>query len=247
MNCEKRGERTQSPDNRMESTARTVRAIVFDLDDTLYPEREYVQSGYRVVAAALAGGEWEPTRIYNLLWREFERGDRRRVFNTVLRQMGRVDSPEEITRLVELYRQHRPELTLDRDVRETLEILKSQYKLGVITDGFLPAQKWKVQALDLESFFDSICYTEELGRESWKPATKAFEMMSRTLQCEPQQCAYVADNPAKDFLAPNQLGWLSIQLQCDRQIPKDHTAPPGGEARFVIRQLRELAPFPAPQ
>ncbi len=53
----------------MENTARTVQAVVFDLDDTLYPEVEYVRSGYRVVAAALAGGERDQSRIYELLWR----------------------------------------------------------------------------------------------------------------------------------------------------------------------------------
>ena len=224
----------------MENTARTVRAIVFDLDDTLYPEREYVQSGYRVIAAALASEEWDRSRIYDLLWQEFESGDRRRVFNSILRQMDREDSPEEITRLVKIYRQHRPELTLDRDVRALLETLKSQFKLGLVTDGFLPAQKLKVQALDLESFFDSICYTEELGREYWKPATKAFERISRALQCEPQQCVYVADNPAKDFIAPNQLGWQSIELQCDWQIHKDKTAPPEVQAQATVQRLNTL-------
>jgi len=224
----------------MENTARTVRAIVFDLDDTLYPEVEYVRSGYRVVAAALAGEKLDQDQIYDLLWQEFERGDRRRVFNSILRQMDREDSPEEVTRLIEIYRQHRPELTLDREVRELLETLKSQFKLGLVTDGFLPAQKLKVQALDLELFFDSICYTEELGREYWKPATKAFERMSRALQCEPQQCVYVADNPAKDFIAPNQLGWRSIQLQCDWQIQKDKTAPPEGQAQATVQRLNTL-------
>lgn len=219
---------------------KTIRAVVFDLDDTLYPEVEYVRSGYRVVAAALARGEWDPSRIYDLLWQEFESGDRRRVFNAVLRHIGKEDSPEEITRLVEIYRQHRPELTLDRKVREILETLKAQCKLGLVTDGFLPAQKLKVQALDLSSHFDAICYTEELGREYWKPAPKAFEMMSRTLQCNPQHCVYVADNPAKDFIAPNQLGWQSIQLQCDWQIHKDKTAPPEGQAQATIRRLNTL-------
>jgi putative hydrolase of the HAD superfamily len=222
---------------------KTIRAVVFDLDDTLYPEVEYVRSGYRVVAAALAGGEWEPSRIYDLLWQEFDSGDRRRVFNAVLRHIGKEDSPEEITRLVEIYRQHRPELTLDREVREILEILKSQFRLGIITDGFLPAQKLKVQALHLESDFDSICYTEELGREYWKPAPKAFETMGRALQCEPQHCVYVADNPAKDFIAPNQLGWQSVQLQCAWQIHKDKTAPLEGKAQLTIHHLRELLPF----
>jgi len=219
---------------------KTIRAVVFDLDDTLYPEVEYVRSGYRVVAAALAGEKLDQNQIYDLLWREFESGDRRRVFNAVLRHIGKEDSPEEIARLIEIYRQHQPELTLDRDVREILKTLKSQFKLGLVTDGFLPAQKLKVQALDLASHFDAICYTEELGREYWKPATKAFEMMSCTLQCDPQHCVYVADNPAKDFIAPNQLGWQSIQLQCDWQIHKDKTAPPGGRAQATIRRLNTL-------
>ena len=82
--------------------SKTIRAVVFDLDDTLYPEVEYVRSGYRVIAATLSGGDWDQNRIYDLLWQEFSEGDRRRVFNVVLRQIGKNDSPEEITRLVEI-------------------------------------------------------------------------------------------------------------------------------------------------
>ncbi len=218
----------------------TVRAVVFDLDDTLYPEREYVRSGYHVIANTLVDTEWTQTQIFDLLWQEFERGDRRRVFNTVLQHMGREDTPEEISRLVEIYRQHQPVLTLGQEVREIIEILSAQYKLGIITDGFLPAQRLKVQALELESHFDSICYTEELGREYWKPATKAFEMMSQTLQCEPQQCTYVADNPVKDFIAPNQLGWLSIQSECEGQIHQGNPTPSVGQPQIIIHHLGEL-------
>jgi putative hydrolase of the HAD superfamily len=224
----------------LKKLTQTIRAVVFDLDDTLYPEIAYVQSGYRVIAAVLAGGDWDQNRFYDLLWQEFEQGDRRRVFNTVLRHLGKNDAPEEITRLIEIYRQHRPELTLDREVKEILDTLTIRYKLGLITDGFLPAQKLKVEALELESFFDSISYTEELGREYWKPATYAFEIMSQKLECDPDQCVYVADNPAKDFIAPNQLGWQSIQLQCDWQIYKDNPAPPESQAQTTIHSLSTL-------
>ncbi|MBN1846079.1 MAG: HAD family hydrolase [Sedimentisphaerales bacterium] len=232
----------------MSDVAQTIRAVVFDLDDTLYPERDYVRSGYRVIAADLAGGDWNPDRIFALLWRQFEQGDRRRVFNAVLRRMGRRDSPEEIARLVAIYRGHRPDLSLEVEVGQSLSRLRPRYRLGLITDGFLPAQRLKVEALGLPPYFDHIIYTEELGRDCWKPAPQAFDIMSRTLQCPAPACLYVADNPAKDFLAPNRLGWRTVQLQLPGQVHDGAIPPAGGAAGDTVgtwSELRRLLAIPA--
>ena len=62
-----------------------------------------------------------------------------------------------------------------------LKTLKKRYKLALLTDGYLPAQRLKVQALGIEKYFQAIVYTEELGREYWKPSTRGFENILKEL------------------------------------------------------------------
>ena len=222
------------------SAPATVRAVVFDLDDTLYPEVEYVRSGFRCVAQHLAEGDWTAEGVFELLWSAFNQGPKDRVFNTVLHQIGLNDDSAIISELVKLYREHRPQLQLAAEVINTLDELKQDYRLGLLSDGFLPAQQLKVEALGLGKWFDKIIFTEELGREFWKPATRAFKMMGDALGSPPESCVYVADNVSKDFVGPNKLGWQSVRLINDFQVHSYTAEAPGGKPGLVIRQISEL-------
>lgn len=216
----------------------SLQAIVFDLDDTLYPEVDYVHSGYRAVGRYLAQRyDLDAPAVAQQCREAFSTGDRSRVFNAVLVQQGLPDTEQHIAELVHVYREHRPELTLDSRVRDLLELLKQQYKLGLITDGFLPAQRLKIESLGISDLFNHIICTEELGRAFWKPAPLAFERMSEALSCEGPACCYVADNPVKDFIAPNQLGWLTIQVQHADRV---HIAEPGQSSAPAMHRIDRL-------
>ncbi|MBN1437401.1 MAG: HAD family hydrolase [Sedimentisphaerales bacterium] len=219
-----------------------IKAIIFDLDDTLYPELEYVKSGFRAIAGRLAGSEGDADEVYEMLWAAFEEGPRDRVFNRVLRRLGQEDDRQVIAELVGQYRCHRPCLRLDDGVRELLERLRGRYKLGLISDGYMPGQRLKVEALGLEGFFDRIIYTEELGRAYWKPATRAFELMAEALGVEPGECVYVADNPAKDFAGPNGLGWQTVQVKRADGVHDGRVEDlaEGYAAKIVVEDLGEL-------
>ncbi len=218
-----------------------IKAIIFDLDDTLYPELEYIWSGFGAVAKRLAQPGVSVDEIFKMLCARFEQGPRDRVFNAVLNQLGESDDPQVIAELVGMYRCHRPDLQLDASIDEMLGELRKKFKLGLITDGFLPAQRLKTEALELPKHMDHIIYTEELGREFWKPNIKAFEKISNALGCFADECVYVANNPSKDFLAPNKLDWMTIQVKCDGQIHKNKPPSPGGKAQIVIDDVRKVA------
>ena len=146
-----------------------IAALVFDLDDTLYPELAYVRSGFQAVAAHLAGPSDDPQPIFEQLFHTFQHGPRDRVFNHILKQLDRPDDPDTIAALVQLYRTHNPTLQLAPEIKDLLCRLRARYQLGLITDGYLPAQKLKIQALNLEPLFHYIICTEDLGRAHWKP------------------------------------------------------------------------------
>ncbi|KKL12915.1 hypothetical protein LCGC14_2531000, partial [marine sediment metagenome] len=146
-----------------------------------------------------------------------------------------------IAPLVEVYRCHRPRIGPCRGVRDFLTALRRRHKrLGVISDGYLPAQRLKLQALRLEGLFDAVIFTEEIGREAWKPSAVGFERMRRRLGVPSRRCAYVADNPAKDFVAPNRLGWLTVQWRRSGQIHADNPPPSGGAPQRIVRTGPQL-------
>ena len=216
-----------------------IAALVFDLDDTLYPELSYVRSGFHAIADKLAQPDRRADDIFEMLWQAFEQGPRDRVFNHVLQQLGGGDDDDAVAALVQLYRTHRPALQLAPAVKDMLLRLRRGYKLGLLSDGYLPAQRLKIQALNLEPLFDHIICTEELGREFWKPSLRPFELMARQLNCPPQSCVYIADNPAKDFIGPNRLHWQSVHLKCPTGV-HDAPTPAGGQPQFVIADLADL-------
>ncbi|MGQ9691666.1 MAG: HAD family hydrolase [Thermoproteota archaeon] len=191
-----------------------VRAIIFDLDDTLYPEYEFVLSGFRQVAK-LIGARYRlsPEEIYHELVVGFDSGIRGRNFDVLLQTLGIHCDHAMIGELVDLYRKHEPEIFLPKESKHVLSSLKVRgYLLGIISDGYLETQMNKVKSLKLETFFDAIIFTDMWGREFWKPHKKAYEEICRALNVEGKNCCYIADNPIKDFKGAKECGMLSIQV-----------------------------------
>ena len=219
-----------------------VTAIVFDLDDTLYDEIEYCRSGFAAVARFLAGSDGVPPAglIFVTLWNHFTTGDRSRTFNLALDDLGIGCDERRIAELVEVYRSHVPLIPLPPDSEQVLRTLSGKYSLGLLTDGFLPAQQLKVRALRIENYFKSIVYTEQLGREFWKPSPAGFERILQELGAKAQDAVYVADNEQKDFIAPNSLGMATVQLKRPARLHTSAGTDPGAAARHVIAQIGEL-------
>jgi putative hydrolase of the HAD superfamily len=218
-------------------------AVVFDLDDTLYDEIDYCRSGFLSVSRFLAklSDVACSDDVFACLWRHFGSGNRTRTFNAALDELGIAHNEHLIAQLVEVYRQHRPAISLPADSRAVLDELKNTHALALLTDGFMPAQQLKVHALGIEPYFQAIVYTEELGRQFWKPSPAGFERLRETLDVPPEQMVYVADNESKDFIAPNQLGMLTIQVLRPARLHRDPGAQPGAAAKLRIDRLSELS------
>ncbi len=217
------------------------RAVIFDLDDTLYPERQYVQSGYRAVAAHLAGPGPRAEEMAAWLWRRFLSGQAGGAFDALNAQFALGLGPAGIKRLVDLYRTHRPSIRPRVGIEELLDRLTAAgCRLGILSDGYLPAQQLKLDAVGLAGRFEAVVFTEAMGREFWKPHPAGFRRIADTLAVAPERCTYVGDNPSKDFVAPNRLGWVTMQLVLDGQVHAHKPAPPGGRAAVVVTDLDEL-------
>ena len=218
-----------------------IRTVVFDMDDTLYDEVDYCRSGFKACGDWLCGQFGaDAEAMYAAMWGEFESGDRRRVFNAALDKGKNEYDNELIGEMVRVYREHEPTIELPIESREVLEELAGKYNMALLTDGFLPAQRLKVEALGIEGYFQCIVYTEELGREFWKPSPVGFEKIMSHFGAKADECVYIADNAKKDFIGPNALGFKTIQL---KRANKVHLAEPEGEnARpgLVIESIKDV-------
>jgi putative hydrolase of the HAD superfamily len=189
------------------------KAIIFDLDDTLYPERAFVLSGLRAAA------EWLSTQVAvsadqcaSGLIDLFEAGIRGSTFNVWLE---RAHLPLELVPgMISAYTVHTPMLKVYDDVIPAFTFLRDRgLSLGLLTDGYAEVQNRKIAALDIRPWFHAITLSDDLGRHCWKPSAVPFQRTLHLLGIIGAEAVYVADNPEKDFLGARAAGLKSIRLR----------------------------------
>ena len=181
-----------------------VRGVIFDLDDTLYSEKDYIRSGYQAVAAYLGSDAYKER-----LWDHFTAG--RPAIDALLSELDRL---EEKAACLEIYRSHMPDITLYSDAAALINELKMHgIPIGIITDGRPEGQRNKLKALGLDKLVDDIIITDELGGIQFR---KPCDIAYRILQCRWRipfgQLVYIGDNASKDFQAPRQLGMQQLHV-----------------------------------
>jgi len=183
---------------------------VFDIDDTLYLERDYVRSGFEAVGRWAA--DWLSIEDFaDRCWSRFAAGHRRSTFDAVLRECGISPAPELISALIEIYRAHIPRIELLQDALEALDWMTRAGSVAIVTDGPIASQSRKADALGLHAYAQPIVLTEVLGSEFRKPHPRAFEHVQE--RREAAVYIYIADNPQKDFAAPKHLGWVTVRVR----------------------------------
>ena len=203
-------------------------AILFDIDDTLYLERDYVHSGFLAVGAAAKCPEFGEQ-----CWALFLDGVRGNTFDLAREAYPQVTMPT--ADLVTIYRNHVPAISLCADARRFLE--DTRLRTGIVTDGPLPSQRAKFLALGLLPWIECPLFTTEIGTK--KPAPAPFQLVARTLDVPYRECAYVADNPAKDFAGPKSLGMQTIRIRRPGALHYD--VPSGTDVDREIASFDEIA------
>lgn len=187
------------------------KVVVFDLDDTLYPEFEYRNSGLRAVCDFVGfvyGFGLAPEDFY----------DKTDALGDICRQ---ANLPLEVKNsLLWIYRLHLPEISLGQEVSSLVRDLSSKFDLAILTDGRSVTQRLKIRALGLNWIPSYI--SEEYGKD--KPDPERF--LAIMADYPGREYVYIGDNPRKDFLAPNKLGWLTIGVRGG--VQNIHTQLPEG-------------------
>lgn len=215
--------------------------VVFDLDDTLYKEIDYLKSAYREIASlvypVLKADYKDENAVYHWMMENYQKG--RNVFDELLHYL----LPFEKQELLQIYREHKPAIALSEETVEVLEILKKEgYVLGLITDGRSLTQRNKIEALGLDKYIETslILISEETG--FCKPSLESIQYVMKLYPGA--SYVYVGDNPQKDFYGPNQLGWMTICLKNDgRNIHPQEEVEEAYRAQVSIENLKEIIKY----
>jgi len=213
--------------------------LIFDLDDTLYPEISYVQSGFSAVAEALElRYGWHAGDSISHMTEVLGTQGRGAVFDSLLETRGAL-TKRSVQTCVALYRHHTPRIALHPEAEAFLRQWPSQ--LYLVTDGHKVAQANKVEALGITPLFRRVYITHRYGVKYAKPSPYCFDLIRRAECCEWSDLVYIGDNPAKDFVSLNVLGCTTIRVLTGEH--QSVIAKPGYDGHYRINSLQDLEPL----
>jgi len=210
---------------------------IFDLDDTLYDERQYVESGLKAVAT-FAESRWgiDGEKGFSQLVSLLDQHGRGRVFNDYLAMHNIAVTKQNVKACVSAYRLHAPSIEMPSSHRDLLESLPAP--LYLVTDGNKVVQGNKVDALNIAHYFKRVFVTHRFGVKHAKPSTYCFEKIKQAERANWQDMVYIGDNPAKDFVNLNKLGMPTVRVLTG--VHANVEAQPGFDAKYTISKLTEL-------
>lgn len=218
-----------------------IKAVIFDLDDTLISEEDYIRSGYQAVAMFISEEfKMEKNTVYQQLYELYKTGSKK-VFNDFFEINDIIYDRKMILELVAIYRNHKPEINFYSDVKKCLEKLRNKgILLGIISDGYLETQNRKAEVLGLDKLVDRIVFTDSLGKEYWKPNKYSYELMKEYFDISYEEMVYIGDNPEKDFYVKKEIPIKTIRIMRNIGVYKDKAYLEGVKEDFRIYTLDEL-------
>lgn len=189
-----------------------IKAVLFDLDDTLYLQQDYLELVWHHVALTAAADGVDQQRLETALGQIAGEGtDKGFIIDRALELCG-ADvhlSP----RLVEEFRRFRPpQLRLFPGCGAALNRLRDHVPIALVSDGAPEIQRAKLAALGLTDAFDIIVLSDELGRGFRKPHSAPFLRALELLGCLPEEAVFVGDRPSKDIAGAFLLNMRTIRV-----------------------------------
>ncbi len=216
-----------------------VKGIVFDLDDTLYPQVSFKRSGFRAVASRLAeqaSADYDTVLAVLGDILQQEGPSYSHMFDDALQRLG--IEQVAVANLIDVFRNHVPQIELYPGVEDLLKTLRTTRRVGLLTDGLAQVQRNKVAALGLDAAMDALLFSDELATQ--KPDERLFAWFEQRFHFAASQLLYVGDNPAKDFYGARRRGWQTLRV-----LTGEHaTATPPGDlysADDTLDKVTELS------
>jgi putative hydrolase of the HAD superfamily len=221
-----------------------LRAVLFDLDDTLFDQSTWLSGAWDSVARAAIPYGVEPRALVRALHRVYALGsDRGDVIDRALALVGRSDVA--VAPLLSAFRAHAPTaLAPYAGVTDALDALRGRVAIALVSDGDPTVQRAKVRALGLEPRFDVIVFGDELGREHRKPSPVGLLTALVALGVDPTSAVVIGDRPRADIAAAHAAGIRAVRVRTgefagEPDVPRPWATAP--DVAQAVDGLLELA------
>lgn len=201
-----------------------LRAIFFDIDDTLYSTSEFAEQARMASIDAMieAGLEIDRDALRQELQeviQEFSSNYDQHFDKLLLRIPRRAYRGRNpfciVAAGIVAYHETKARLLAPyEDAYEVLKILAgTKLVRGVITAGLPVKQAEKLVRLRVLGFFtpNAVFVADQLGVS--KPNRKLYQRVCSDMNLRPSETMYVGDNPLTDVDPPNQIGMLTVRLR----------------------------------
>ena len=212
--------------------------IIFDLDETLYLEKNYVISGFYGVADFLFKKTClNKKQTIHYLLKTFNKYGRKRIFDKLLKE-NNIYSKSLLKKVISKYRSHKPKISLTSINHKFLKKLSNKYNLYLVTDGNKMVQRNKIISLKISRFFKKIFITHQYGIINSKPSIYCFRKIKELENCFWKELIYIGDDPTKDFVNLNKKGVITVRLMrgrfAKRKVSKKY------DAKYKINNLSDF-------
>jgi putative hydrolase of the HAD superfamily len=226
-----------------------IRAIGFDLDNTLFDHREaasrgleslVLEKGWKYQSDQNMRHEWH--RLEEFYFDQFVTGvltlteHRRSRMRDLLVSTDSQVEEEHLDALWSEYLMHYSNSWVAFADTHTIlsEFKAAGYKLGVLTNGQQTQQEAKLKAMGIADLFDAVLAIGTV--DAMKPDPRAFAHLCRILGCEPGEVLFVGDDLDYDVRPATNSGLHGVWLNRNgTQTPKD--------IEHQVESLSELKEF----
>jgi HAD superfamily hydrolase (TIGR01509 family) len=216
-----------------------LRAVLFDLDDTLFEQETWLTGAWDAVAAAALPQQVEYLALRTALSDICAEGSGGSIIDRALARVGRSDIA--VAPLLARFRAHAPKrLTPYRGVIDALEALRAHLAIGLVSDGNPTIQRNKLRALGLDSRFDIVVLTDELGREHRKPSPVPLLAALTALGVDARDAVFVGDRPEQDIAAAAAAGMRAIRVRTGEYAHLPDDPRPWATATDVVAAIEGL-------
>ncbi|QSW99782.1 HAD family hydrolase [Haloterrigena alkaliphila] len=206
----------------------TVTAVLFDLDDTLYPYAPCKEAGLEAARTVALDLGYEFDREgFDAFYRSGRREAKRELAGTAAtherfiyfkraleERTGEPRAGDALALGEAFWEAYLDEMELFPGVRETLETLRENgVAVGIVTNLTTRIQLEKVDRLGLEEHIDLLLTSEETGRE--KPGSVMFSLALSRLESRPSEAVMVGDNIETDVVGANAVGLETVLWNAD--------------------------------
>jgi putative hydrolase of the HAD superfamily len=213
---------------------KNIKAIFFDIDDTLFPTTEWAKTARKCAVRAMFDSnlhkrineehghitEEDAIEMVEAVSAEFTYNYRVLFYNFLNRinyekgiKIGDIDSALYVAAAQIEYEKHM--LTSMEEYNDVLAVitkLQPRFKLGIITDYGIETQAYKICKLKLHRLLQPKYMFISYMMGVTKQTSKIFTIACKHSGFEPQECAYVGDDPEMDIKPASEAGFLTFRI-----------------------------------